>query len=184
VLIFIVGLALPQAYGREGALFAGAYTLVRLIHLAVYADASRRGAASWSAIVGFAVTVIVGMATRRSGAGRRRRLQLPAPGHRRRDHHLRRRGQARRPRRGVGADADHRTPGSLWGVAVYMLGLAAFRRRMSGELSVERIALAITLIVLFAVSGSVPAWAVAAGLAVLTIAPCAAEGFTARAAAD
>jgi hypothetical protein len=65
-----------------------------------------------------------------------------------------------------------------------MLGLAAFRRRMSGELSVERIALAITLIVLFAVSGSVPAWAVAAGLAVLTIAPCAAEGFTARAAAD
>jgi hypothetical protein len=39
VLIFIVGLALPQAYGREGALFAGAYTLVRLIHLAVYADA-------------------------------------------------------------------------------------------------------------------------------------------------
>ena len=61
VLIFIVGLALPQAYGREGALFAGAYTLVRLVHLAVYIDASRRGSASWSAIVGFALTVTVGM---------------------------------------------------------------------------------------------------------------------------
>lgn len=68
VLIFIVGLALPQAYGREGALFAGAYTVVRLIHLAVYVDASRRGAASWSAIVGFAVTVIVGMSILLVGA--------------------------------------------------------------------------------------------------------------------
>jgi low temperature requirement protein LtrA len=70
------------------------------------------------------------------------------------------------------------------GVAVYVLGLAAFRRRMGGELSVGRIALAITLIVLFAVGGSIPAWTVAAGLAVLTVALCAAEGFTARAAAD
>ena len=70
------------------------------------------------------------------------------------------------------------------GVAVYMLGLAAFRRRMGGELDVGRIALAATLIVLFAVGGSISAWTVAAGLAALTVALCAAEGFTARAAAD
>src|SRR5437763_5545735 len=35
---------------------------VRLLHLALYADASRRGNASWSAIAGFALTVVVGMA--------------------------------------------------------------------------------------------------------------------------
>lgn len=61
VLIFVVGLALPQAFAREGVLFAGAYTLVRLLHLGVYTDASRRGQAAWSAIAGFAVTVIAGM---------------------------------------------------------------------------------------------------------------------------
>jgi low temperature requirement protein LtrA len=62
VLIFVVGLALPQAFGREALLFAIAYALVRLLHLALYADASRRGDASWSAIAGFGVTVIAGMA--------------------------------------------------------------------------------------------------------------------------
>jgi hypothetical protein len=44
--------------------------------------------------------------------------------------------------------------------------------------------LAATLIVLFAVGGAISAWTVAAGLAALTVALCAAEGFTARAAAD
>jgi low temperature requirement protein LtrA len=61
VLIFIVGLALPQAFGREGALFAVAYALVRMLHLALYVDASRQGNAARSAIVGFAVTVVIGM---------------------------------------------------------------------------------------------------------------------------
>src|SRR5204862_4094613 len=32
------------------------------LHLALYADASRRGSASWAAIAGFAVTVVIGMA--------------------------------------------------------------------------------------------------------------------------
>ncbi|HEY3728926.1 MAG TPA: low temperature requirement protein A [Solirubrobacteraceae bacterium] len=68
VLIFVVGLALPQAFGREALLFAVAYALVRLLHLALYADASRRGNASWSAIAGFGVTVIVGMALLIAGA--------------------------------------------------------------------------------------------------------------------
>src|SRR5437764_9158876 len=62
VLIFIAGLALPQAFGDEALLFAVAYALVRLLHLVLYADASRRGNADWSAIAGFALTVVGGMA--------------------------------------------------------------------------------------------------------------------------
>ena len=62
VLIFICGLALPQAFGAEGLLFAGSYAVVRLLHLAAYVDASRRGHASLKAIAGFAATVVAGMA--------------------------------------------------------------------------------------------------------------------------
>jgi low temperature requirement protein LtrA len=62
VLIFIVGLAIPHAFGSQSTLFAATYAGVRLMHLALYADASRRGQANWSAIAGFAVTVAVGMA--------------------------------------------------------------------------------------------------------------------------
>jgi low temperature requirement protein LtrA len=60
--IFVTGLALPDAFGREGTLFAVTYAIVRFLHLGLYADASRQGNASWSAIAGFAVTVTVGMA--------------------------------------------------------------------------------------------------------------------------
>ncbi len=60
-LIFLVGLALPQAFGAEAVLFVVAYILVRLLHLALYIDASRRGNAAWSAIRGFAGTVLLGM---------------------------------------------------------------------------------------------------------------------------
>jgi low temperature requirement protein LtrA len=60
--IFITGLAVPQAFGRYGTLFAVTYAIVRFGHLALYADASRRGNASWAAIAGFAVTVGIGMA--------------------------------------------------------------------------------------------------------------------------
>ncbi len=60
--IFVTGLAVPQAFHAEGTLFAVAYTVVRLLHLALYADASRRGNAAWSAIAGFALTVVIGMA--------------------------------------------------------------------------------------------------------------------------
>src|SRR5207248_1912098 len=38
------------------------YVGVRALHLVLYADASRRGNASWSAIAGFALTVAIGMA--------------------------------------------------------------------------------------------------------------------------
>ncbi|MBV9311419.1 MAG: low temperature requirement protein A, partial [Solirubrobacterales bacterium] len=60
--ILITGLALPQAFTTEGTLFAVSYSAVRLLHLVLYADASRRGNAAWSAIAGFAVTVVLGMA--------------------------------------------------------------------------------------------------------------------------
>jgi len=62
VLIFISGLALPRAFGAEATLFAVTYAGVRLLHLTLYADASRRGNAAWTAIAGFALTVVVGMA--------------------------------------------------------------------------------------------------------------------------
>jgi low temperature requirement protein LtrA len=62
ILIFIAGLALPHAFGRDGTVFAVTYAGVRFLHLALYVDASRRGNASMSAIAGFSVTVAIGMA--------------------------------------------------------------------------------------------------------------------------
>jgi low temperature requirement protein LtrA len=68
VLIFITGLALPDAYGADGTLFVATYALVRFLHLALYADASRQGNASWKAIAGFSVTVVIGMALLLAGS--------------------------------------------------------------------------------------------------------------------
>ncbi len=62
VCIFVAGLCLPEAFGDRATLFACAYAAVRLLHLAIYAHASRVGSASWSAIAGFAITVGIGMA--------------------------------------------------------------------------------------------------------------------------
>ena len=59
--VFIVGLTIPDAFGAHATLFATAYAAVRFLHLALYADASRRGQASWKAIAGFASTVAAGM---------------------------------------------------------------------------------------------------------------------------
>jgi low temperature requirement protein LtrA len=61
-LIFLAGLAVPHAYGADAALFVATYSAVRVLHLALYADAARRGNASLRAIGGFAVTVVVGVA--------------------------------------------------------------------------------------------------------------------------
>jgi low temperature requirement protein LtrA len=68
VLTFVAGLALPHAYQDEAPVFALTYAGVRLLHLALYADASRRGNASWRAIAGFAITVLIGMALLVAGA--------------------------------------------------------------------------------------------------------------------
>jgi low temperature requirement protein LtrA len=59
--IFVAGLAIPRAFSGEGTLFAVCYAVVRGLHLVLYADASGRGNASWRAIAGFAVTVVIGM---------------------------------------------------------------------------------------------------------------------------
>jgi low temperature requirement protein LtrA len=68
VFIFLAGLALPHAFGADSTLFAVAYSVVRFLHLWLYADASRKGNASWSAISGFAVTVVIGMALLLAGS--------------------------------------------------------------------------------------------------------------------
>jgi low temperature requirement protein LtrA len=68
LLIFVAALALPEAYGDAALLFAVTYAIVRLLHLALYIDVSRRGQASFRAIAGFAITVVVGMALLVAGA--------------------------------------------------------------------------------------------------------------------
>jgi low temperature requirement protein LtrA len=66
--IFVSGLALPYAFTTRAVLFACSYAVVRFMHLALYAEASRRGNASWASIVGFAITVGIGMALLIGGA--------------------------------------------------------------------------------------------------------------------
>src|SRR4051794_7143219 len=68
VLTFVAGLSLPHAFEDEAPVFALAYAAVRFLHLGLYADASRRGNASWAAIAGFGVTVVIGMALLIAGA--------------------------------------------------------------------------------------------------------------------
>jgi low temperature requirement protein LtrA len=293
VLIFIVGLALPQAFGREGALFAVAYALVRLLHLALYVDASRKGNAAWSAIVGFAVTVVIGMLLLVAGGvllhgWHRAALWAaaaaidyagPAWLTRERLRGLQRVAVAHFAERyatfviiclgesivaigvGVGTEQRHLTPelvfaaglalltaiGMWWayfdrvaelaqarlrehddpvlaaadaysyihlvivagiiifaagvkltvhnsvqapmpgpgrlalcgGVAVYLLGLAAFRLRITGEVSTLAIVVAVALMALYAFGATLPAWAIAAGIAALVAALCVAEWLTA-----
>jgi low temperature requirement protein LtrA len=62
IFTFIVALSLPEAFGEDATVFALAYAGVRVLHLGLYVDASRRGNASVAAIAGFAVTVGIGMA--------------------------------------------------------------------------------------------------------------------------
>jgi low temperature requirement protein LtrA len=62
LLAFLVALAIPGAFGRDGMVFALTYAGLRFLHLGLYVEASRRGTASLRAIAGFGVTVIVGMA--------------------------------------------------------------------------------------------------------------------------
>jgi len=68
VMMFLAGVALPSAFRGEGAVFVASYATVRFLHLAIYADASRRGNARLTAIAGFAATVAIGMALLAIGA--------------------------------------------------------------------------------------------------------------------
>src|SRR5215207_3690546 len=65
---FIVALSVPSAFGEEATVFALAYTGVRLLHLGLYAAASRRVNARLAAIAGFAATVAISMALLLAGS--------------------------------------------------------------------------------------------------------------------
>jgi low temperature requirement protein LtrA len=68
VLVFLTGVAIPHAFGSEAVLFAATYAGVRLLHLGLYVDASRRGSASLAAIAGFSGTVALGLAMLLAGS--------------------------------------------------------------------------------------------------------------------
>jgi low temperature requirement protein LtrA len=68
VTIFLAGLAIPHAFGNEAGLFVATYVTVRLLHLGMYAIASRAGDASWHAVLGFAFSVLAGMGLLVAGA--------------------------------------------------------------------------------------------------------------------
>jgi low temperature requirement protein LtrA len=76
LLIFVAGLALPHAFRDESISFAVTYATVRFLHLGLYAQASRQGNASWTAISGFAVTVVVGMTLLVAGSFAHGNLQI------------------------------------------------------------------------------------------------------------
>jgi low temperature requirement protein LtrA len=290
VLIFISGLAIPRAFGGEATLFATTYAGVRLLHIGLYADASRRGNASWRAIAGFALTVAIGMALLVAGSllhgwhrdalwGAAVAIDYAGPGllTRARLRGLQEVGVAHFAERyglfviiclgesvvaiGLGASGDELsaevvaavalgllvTVGLWWtyferfastaqerlrnhadpvlaaadaysylhlllvagiivfavgvklslrhvgqpladaprlalcgGIALYLLGHAAFRLRLAGEVNAEKIGFAATLIVLFAVGSELPAWSVLALAAATLAALCALEAALAR----
>ena len=64
------------------------------------------------------------------------------------------------------------------GVALYLVGVSAFRLRMLSMLSRGRLGVAGGLLVLFAVLKSAPAWTVGAGATVLIVGLCALESLT------
>jgi low temperature requirement protein LtrA len=66
------------------------------------------------------------------------------------------------------------------GVALYLVGHAAFVLRMVGEVEYAKVAVAVALLALYAAGGELPAWAVAVGVAALMGALCMAESETVR----
>ena len=66
------------------------------------------------------------------------------------------------------------------GVALYLLGSAAFALRMIGRLEYEKLAVAAALLALYAITGAIAAWAVAAAVAALVVALCAVESDAVR----
>jgi len=187
--------------------------LVRVVHMKLYVDASRRGRAGLRAILGFDVTTGIGMVLLIIGAvagGWWRDalwtvalvIDYAGPAWLTRER-LRGHGDP------VLAAADSYSylhllivagviiyaggikmvvrhplaspmagPGRLafcGGVALYLVGVSAFRLRMLGELSRGRLAVAGALLALFAATESTPAWTVGAGATVLIVGLCALE---------
>jgi low temperature requirement protein LtrA len=61
------------------------------------------------------------------------------------------------------------------GVALYLVGHVGFRRRLSGELEHQKLAVAAALLVLYAVGSALAGWVVAAAIAALLAGLCAVE---------
>jgi low temperature requirement protein LtrA len=76
-LIFLAGVALPRAFTSRSVLFAATYGGVRLLHLGLYLDAARRGAASMRAILGFSFTTLAGIALLIAGAALGGDVRIP-----------------------------------------------------------------------------------------------------------
>jgi low temperature requirement protein LtrA len=79
-LIFLAGVALPRAFTSRSVLFASAYSGVRLLHLALYVDAARRGTASMRAILGFTFSTLAGIALLMIGAVLGGEVRIPCWG--------------------------------------------------------------------------------------------------------
>ena len=60
-------------------------------------------------------------------------------------------------------------------MAIYLVGVSAFRLRMLGEPSPGRLAVAVALLVLFAVGATFPSWLVTLLTALVILSLCAAE---------
>jgi low temperature requirement protein LtrA len=66
------------------------------------------------------------------------------------------------------------------GVALYLVGTAAFSLRLLGAAPPRQLAVAGALLVLYAVGGGMPAWVVAGAVALLLVSLCAAESEAVR----
>ncbi|MGB6424599.1 MAG: low temperature requirement protein A [Solirubrobacterales bacterium] len=59
--MLVVGLAVPEAFGDLGLLFAGAYAVVRVMHIALFSIASRGDPELRRSVVGLAVSTAIGV---------------------------------------------------------------------------------------------------------------------------
>jgi low temperature requirement protein LtrA len=66
------------------------------------------------------------------------------------------------------------------GVALYLIGNAAFALRMAGRVDRQKLVVAVALLALYAITGAVAAWVVAATVAALLGALCTAESENVR----
>jgi low temperature requirement protein LtrA len=66
------------------------------------------------------------------------------------------------------------------GVALYLLGNVAFRLRMVGELGYEKLAIAGSLLAVYAFGAHLPAWSVAGAITLLVAALCVLESVSER----
>lgn len=64
--MLVVSLAVPHAFGGDGLLFAGAYAVVRLLHVALY-EVATRGSTQHQAILGLAPYLVAGPAVALAG---------------------------------------------------------------------------------------------------------------------